>query len=109
MDCQGLRSTLPSHRRQQANLRRPGAVWLPAAARRDGWLIEYPDIQGTFPGTVRLRSEGGTLQVDLTARLSQLEANSDLSPDVFDVDVPGDTAPMTLEELRESGPLRGAR
>ena len=92
-------------------LRRPASVWLPVAARRDGWTIEYPAMQGAFPAAMRLRSSGqgagaGPV-VDMTARLTQIETNTDLEAAVFDVVVPADAAPMTLEELREVGPLQG--
>jgi hypothetical protein len=90
-------------------LRRPATVWQPVGARRDGWLIEYPVIAGQFPGAVRLRSEGSAVPVDVTATLSQMETNTDLSAATFAVDVPDDAAPMTLDELREAGPLRGTQ
>jgi hypothetical protein len=90
-------------------LRRPADVWLPAAARRDGWMIEYPAIQGTFPGAVRLRSSGAGPVVDMTATLSQVETNTDLAADIFEIEVPARATPMTLDELREAGPLRGAQ
>ena len=90
-------------------LRRPASVWLPVAARRDGWTIEYPAMGGAFPAAVRLRSSGAGPAVDMTARLAQIETNSDLDAGVFDVDVPASAMPMTLDELREVGPLRGAQ
>jgi hypothetical protein len=88
-------------------LRRPAAAWLPAAARRDGWLIEYPAMGGLFPAAVRLRSEGGTVDVDLTATLSQIQTNHDLLAETFSVEIPATAAPLTLDELRDAGPLRG--
>jgi hypothetical protein len=44
--------------------------------------------------------------VDLTAAVSQLEANVALDPAAFTVTVPADTLSMTLDELRDAGPLR---
>jgi hypothetical protein len=92
-------------------LRRPASVWLPVAARRNGWTIEYPAMGGAFPAAVRLRSSvqgaGDGPAVDMTARLAQIETNSDLDAGVFDVVVPASAMPMTLDELREVGPLRG--
>jgi hypothetical protein len=79
------------------------------AARRDGWVIEYPVMGGTFPSVVRLRSDGGGVAVDMTATLAQVETNTGLSPEAFAIDIPADAAPMTLDELREAGPLRGAQ
>lgn len=89
-------------------LRRSAGVWAPVAARRDGWTIEYPSMQGSFPGVVRLRSTATGPAVDLTVTLSQIETNADIAPEAFDLPVPAGATPMTLDELREAGPLRGA-
>lgn len=88
-------------------VRRPGAVWLPVAARRDGWIIEYPSMGGTFPAAIRLRSDGGGVAVDMTASLSQIETNVGLSAEAFELEIPAGVTPLTLDELREAGPLRG--
>ena len=42
---------------------------------------------------------------DLTMQLSQVEINVTLAREVFDVEVPRDAVPLTLEELRRAGPL----
>ena len=80
--------------------------WQPRAARRPGWQIEYPSWQTAFPEDVRLRSLDPTINVDLSAAISQLEANVTIDPAAFTVTVPADTLSMTLEELRDAGPLR---
>jgi hypothetical protein len=80
--------------------------WRPRAARRPGWQIEYPSWQGSFPQTVRLRATDPSINVDLTAAVSQLDANIAVDPAAFTVTVPDDVLSMTLDELRESGPLR---
>jgi outer membrane lipoprotein-sorting protein len=90
----------------QVFLRR-AQTWELRAARRDGWQIEYPAWQGRFPQSVRLLSDAQSVNVDLTATLSQLDANVDLEASTFAVNVPSDARPLTLEELRDSGPLRG--
>ncbi len=80
------------------------AGWRPRAARRTGWVIEYPPFTSTFPDSVVLRS---TRQpVEVTAQISQFEANTPIDPAAFVVDVPGAAVPMTLDELRAAGPLR---
>ena len=81
--------------------------WQPRAARRAGWQIEYPAWQGDFPRTVRLRSDDPGVDVDLTATLSQIEANVDLDQAAFAVAVPPGASAITLNELRAAGPLRG--
>lgn len=80
--------------------------WELRAARRDGWELEYTIGQARFPSSVRLTSDTQKVPVDLTASLAQIEANVDLDPAAFQVNVPPDATPMTLDELRESGPLR---
>ena len=89
-------------------LQRAGAAWEPRAARRSGWQIEYPEWQAGFPRTVRLRSDAQAVDVDLSASISQIETNVDLAPAAFDVVVPADAGAMTLEELRNAGPLRNS-
>jgi outer membrane biogenesis lipoprotein LolB len=88
-------------------LRRQAGAWTVRAARRDGWQIEYPAWQGTFPSTVRLQSTGD-VPVDMVIALSQIETNLDIPADAFTLSVPSDAAPMTVDELRDAGPLRGA-
>jgi hypothetical protein len=86
-------------------LRKQGSGWQLRAARRSGWQIEYPMWSGPFPQSVRLRSEDPALMVDLTTALSQVETNVDLDESAFIITVPNDAEPITLDELRASGPL----
>jgi hypothetical protein len=80
-------------------------MWSLRAAKRDGWQIEYPVWSGNFPQTVRLQSTQPNVNVDLTASLSQIETNKDLEDAAFNVNVPPDADPITLDELRSAGPL----
>jgi len=88
-------------------VQREQGEWRLRAARSDQWLIEYPVWQGRFPATVRLRSEGARVMVDLSAAISQIEANVDLDAAAFMVDIPPSAREVTLDDLRSSGPLRG--
>jgi len=81
--------------------------WEIRAARRNGWQLEYPAWSGQFPSAVRLLSDSQAVNVDLTATITQVQANTDLDADVFAVNVPADAQPLTLEQLRDAGPLRG--
>jgi outer membrane lipoprotein-sorting protein len=90
-------------------LQRVGGMWQVRAARRAGWEIEYDRWSGGFPRLVRFRSAGApNITVDLTADINQLETNVKLDPKAFTVDVPSGASPITLDELRETGPLRGS-
>ncbi len=85
-------------------LQRMGA-WQVRAARRNGWEVDYPQWQGQFPQVIRLRSATAPADVDLTATLTQIEVNRDVDPGAFTVDVPAGASALTIEELRQAGPL----
>jgi outer membrane biogenesis lipoprotein LolB len=87
-------------------LARANGAWQPRAARRPGWQVEYPAWQAGFPQTVRLRSLDGAIDVDLTATVSQRETNVPLDASAFAVTVLAGALALTLDELREAGPLR---
>ena len=42
---------------------------------------------------------------DLRLDLSQVEVNADLDPSTFRVRIPAGTQPISIDELRASGPL----
>jgi hypothetical protein len=69
------------------------------------WRAEYGAFQNGLPTSVRLTSAPQD-RFDLRLTLSQMELNGELGPEVFHVDVPAGAEPMSLEELRRSGPLR---
>jgi hypothetical protein len=81
-------------------------VWRLRAARRGDWLIEYPEWRAgaAFPSAVWI-SAPNPVPIDLRASIGDVEINADLPDAAFSVPI-GDEAPMTLDELRESGPLR---
>lgn len=88
-----------------------GSAWrLVAAVYGDAgrtWRAEYREFKDGLPREVRLVSaEDG--RFDLRLSLSQIEMNIALGPEVFEVKVPVSATPMTLEELRASGPLADA-
>jgi outer membrane lipoprotein-sorting protein len=47
--------------------------------------------------------------VSLSVAVSQIEANVDLEDSAFTLEVPPGTEALTLEELRQAGPLRERR
>lgn len=92
-------------------LRRGGSVapWrLVAIVHRppDGneWRAEYRDFEDGLPRTVRLASSV-TNRFDLRLALSQIELNTQLSAEAFQVRIPPSADPISLEELRRAGPL----
>lgn len=86
-------------------LRKQGPRWQVRAARRDGLTIEYPQWPSgaSFPAQLRILSSM-PVDVDLRATLADVEANTPVDDGVFSVRVRGEQ-PISLEELREAGPL----
>ena len=90
-------------------LRRTGA-WRLVRSDGDGLHVEFADYTGTTPGRLRIqRADASAVPaLDLRMAVSQVETNVALDDKAFSVEVPADAAPMTLDELRASGPLRDA-
>ena len=105
----------------RAFLARDGAAWRIAAGQRDAgpasgaaWSVAYAEFSVGFPGLVTIRQEpagGAAGATALTFRVSQLETNVPIDPRAFEVMIPPDAQALTLDELRQSGPLadRGGR
>lgn len=75
------------------------------------WHVDYSGHIGGYPRVVRIRNgvpglrgpgDGG---IDITARVEQLQVNTQIDPRAWSVDVPSDADPMTLAELRSIAPL----
>jgi hypothetical protein len=86
----------------------PSVPWrLVATVRRApgaGWRAEYRNFQNGLPQSIRLVSAVAG-RFDLQLALSQVDVNMPLSADVFRVQIPASARPITLEELKQSGPL----
>ena len=74
-------------------------------------------VAGLQPPLVRLRDDlcgtadpscaaAATSRFDVTLRVSQVEVNVPLPANAFSVNVPADTTPISLDELRDAGPMR---
>jgi hypothetical protein len=89
------------------NREKPGGWRLVATLHRpadSGWRAEYRDFKDGLPQTIRLASaRSGAF--DLQLALSQVELNTTLGADVFRLQVPPTASPITLDELKASGPL----
>jgi len=91
-----------------AYFRRLNGRWRLAAVRGPSLDAELGAGTGPQPTYVRLSSvEASTSTTfDLTLRLSQVEVNVEVPGEAFTVRVPATASPITLDELRQSGPLR---
>jgi hypothetical protein len=85
--------------------------WRIVAGRYAGLEIEYPQFAGAQPSQIVIRSGqavGGVTRstVALTIRVSQVEVNGELPRDqLVAVTIPPAFQPITLTELRQSGPV----
>jgi hypothetical protein len=88
-------------------LRQLAGTWRVVGVVRGGIEVRYDQYEGARPAVVRLRTTAAASGdgSDLTLRVSDVDINVPLGPDVFQVEIPPDAAPLTLEELRRSGPL----
>jgi hypothetical protein len=116
----GLQSADPSSGRSFANgwaaidagetsvlLRQMEGRWRVAGATRGPLSVAYGDFAGGKAATVQVTTPAGDGRAgaDLVLRLSELEIDPPLDDRVFEVEVPADATPLTLEELRRAGPL----
>jgi hypothetical protein len=87
---------------QTTYLRRVEGRWQVAGALRDRLTLLYADFKGGRASTIHVRTGSDT---DITLRVSQLEINADIPDKAFELNIPPDVMPLTLEELRRAGPL----
>jgi len=98
-----------------AFLKREGQTWRLLAGRREdpagasSWSASYERFAGAFPGLVRLSTSrpgsGASPDAVLSLDVSQLETNTAIDARAFDALEASDAAPLTLDELRRTGPL----
>lgn len=74
------------------------------AADYGPWHVDYSAHAGGYPRVVRVRRAGDTA-IDITARVEQLQVNTQINPLAWSVEVPSGADPMTLDELRSIAPL----
>jgi hypothetical protein len=91
-----------------AYLRLQNGQWILSAADYGPWHVDYAAHTNGFPRTVRVRRRAEALakaDIDITARIEQLEVNTQINPLAWSVEVPSDADPMTLDDLRSIAPL----
>lgn len=89
-------------------LRHVDGRWRVLVAVRGPLEVRYSDYDRLGrPATIHIRTTPPDAQnaADLTIRVSQVDINTQLGPEVFTVEVPDGAVPLSLEELRRAGPL----
>lgn len=88
--------------------RHEGERWRIRAGVRPRLRVEYDESSGQSHAPLAVRvvvADGGPDATDLRLRLSGLETNVPLGPEVFRVKVPAGAVPLALAELRDAGPM----
>jgi len=91
-----------------AYLRVQNGQTLLTAADYGPWHVDYSAHSGGFPRVVRVRRAAAVAAadaIDITARVEQLQVNTQINPRAWIVEIPSDADPMTLDELRSIAPL----
>ena len=82
-------------------LRQADGAWRTRAVVRGPLEIRYDEFDSFRPSRIRLRtSSTAAIPADITLRVSDVDINVPLGPDVFRVNVPEGSIPMTVAELR---------
>lgn len=87
--------------------------WRTLAADKRGWGLEYAEWLNGIPRRVRFSSRSdaaaGGVAIDLDVQVIDLQTNVKLEARAFELDVPPNAQPLTLDELRRLGPLGAHR
>ena len=87
-------------------LRQEQGQWRVVGAARPPLTVLYSTFVSGRPSVLRVLATG-TPAADVTVRVSDVNLNVTLDPEVFAVDVPAGADPLTIDELRRAGPLGG--
>jgi hypothetical protein len=82
-------------------------AWRSVHGTFDGLVVTYGRFSSTLPGEWSLKSEPGRdPAMDLSVSVDDMTAGDPIASSVFALALPDHVTAMTLDELRQSGPLR---
>jgi hypothetical protein len=95
------------HRETAASPWRFTAIQRRGAAGVPQWRADFSNFVDALPRTIRLVSLVGSrgAAFDLQLVLSQVDASATVAPEAFTIQISAGATPITLDELRRSGPL----
>ncbi len=78
------------------------------AVRTGNLFTKYSNFLGAVPRRVQMTrfDVSGAIEVEVTVLLEQIRVNTQLGKEIFSVDIPTTFVPITLEDLRSTGPMR---
>jgi hypothetical protein len=98
-----LAVTTPTGR---AFLRQTAGGWRVVAASTGSLLVDFRQQSGPWPSQLRMTSAPGAApSLDVSFGLGQIDVNGQIDPSIFSPNVPADATPLTLQQLKDAGPL----
>jgi hypothetical protein len=84
-------------------MRRVEGRWRTVATTRGSLQVNYEAFGSPTPSRIRIRTgPAAAVDADITLRVSDVDLNVPLAPEVFRVEIPDDAAPISIEEFRRS-------
>ncbi len=82
-------------------------AWRSVHGTFDGLVVTYRRFSSSLPDEWRLSSEPGRdPSIALSVSVDDMTTSSPIASSAFALTLPDDVTPMTLDQLRQSGPLR---
>lgn len=83
-----------------------GGVWRVRAGTFGDFAVDYRSFDRGMPRRIALRSTAGHAPaVSLSLDVTSVDLSGSTPLSAFSVNIPDDASPMSIEELRQSGPL----
>lgn len=86
-------------------LDRTGQTWRVRGARTPEFTLTYDAFGPVYPSRVTIRTEAAGTGAEVRLAVAGIDANVALGPEAFEVDIGPGVLPLSLEELRDAGPL----
>lgn len=86
-------------------LDRVGQVWRVRGARTPAFTLTYEAFGPRYPSRATIRTESAGRAAEVRLAIEDVAANVPLGSEAFEVEIRPGTLPLSLEELRDAGPL----
>jgi hypothetical protein len=86
-------------------LEREGEGWRVRGARTPEFTLTYDAFGPRYPTRVTIRTETAGTAAEVRLAVADIDVNVALGPEAFEVDIRPGLFPLSLEELRDAGPL----
>jgi hypothetical protein len=86
--------------------RAENGAWRVRGARTPEFTLTYDEMGPRLPARITVRTQAqGTMVAEVRLSVADVDLNAPLGDEAFRVDVPESAVPLSLQELRDAGPL----